>query len=80
MEWVELFLGIGDKVKKCRTVYALKQASFSKFGISQHYLSMIESQKRQPTLEMIDQIYDAFYILTNGEIKNLYTKETFRYN
>ncbi|MTN80796.1 XRE family transcriptional regulator [Turicibacter sanguinis] len=79
MEWVELFLGIGDKVKKCRTVYALKQASFSKFGISQHYLSMIESQKRQPTLEMIDQIYDAFYILTNGEIKNLYTKETFRY-
>lgn len=79
MEWLKLFLGIGEKVKACRARYELKQASFSKFGVSQHYLSMIERQKRQPTIEMIDQIYDAFYLLTNGEIEELYSKKSFRY-
>ena len=66
-----MFYTVGEKIRQVRQQFHLKQGIFQHFGITQHYLSMIESQKRQPTLEMIDQIYDAFYILTNGEIKNL---------
>lgn len=73
-----MFLTVGEKIRNCRRIYQLKQIAFSKFGISQHYLSMIESQKRQPTIDMINQIYDAFDSLTHGEIRTLYDKESFR--
>lgn len=78
MEVNVMFLTVGEKIRNCRRIYQLKQISFSKFGISQHYLSMIESQKRQPTIDMINQIYDAFDSLTQGKIQTLYDKESFR--
>lgn len=77
MEVITLFLTIGEKVKKCRKFYGLKQNDFSKFGISQHYISMIEQEKRHPTNQMVDQIYDALNQLTQGEILALYTKKAF---
>ncbi|MDE5977244.1 MAG: hypothetical protein K2G70_02095 [Turicibacter sp.] len=73
-----MFLDVGDKVRKCRKLYGIRQNDFKPFGVSQHYLSMIEGHKRQPTLEMIDRIYDAFYELTDGKIKKVYSKETFK--
>lgn len=73
-----MFLTIGEKIKEIRKIYNLKQNAFSNHGISQNYISMIEMEKRQPSLEMIDQIYDACYELTQGEVKAQYEKETFR--
>lgn len=38
---------------------------------------MIESKKREPSVEMLNMIYNAFYELTNGKIEILYTREQF---
>ena len=38
---------------------------------------MIESKKREPSEEMLNMIYNAFYELTNGKIEILYTREQF---
>lgn len=51
--------------------------SFSKDGISQYYMSMIEQEKRQPTAQMIQKIYEVFDQLTQGEIRAIYDKEIF---
>lgn len=77
MEVIVLFLTVGEKVKKCRNWYGLKQMSFSKDGISQYYISMIEQEKRQPTAQMIQKIYEVFDQLTQGEIRAIYDKEIF---
>lgn len=74
----KVFLTIGEKIKEIRKIYNLKQNAFSSHGISQNYISMIEMEKRQPTFEMIDQIYDACYVLTKGKVQAQYDKETFR--
>lgn len=75
-----MFLTLGEKIKYLRRKYDLKQDAFSKFGISQNYISMIESEKRQPTQEMIENIYDAMDVLTNGQVKSDYDKVTFSLN
>ena len=51
------------------------QCKFEYYGIKQNYLSMIESKKREPSVEMLNMIYNAFYELTNGKIEILYTRE-----
>lgn len=73
-----MFLSILDRVKRSRIHFSLKQDSFRKYGISQNYISMIERGKRQPTPQMIEDIYEAFFSLTNGAIEKLYTRECFR--
>lgn len=73
-----MFLTIGEKIKEIRKIYNLKQNAFASHGISQNYISMIEMEKRQPTLEMIDHIYDACYELTQGKVQAQYEKEIFR--
>ena len=42
-----LFLTVGEKIRQARQQFNLKQGSFRNFGITQHYLSMIETNKRQ---------------------------------
>ena len=72
-----VYVKISTKLKHIRNHFFIKQYNFSKYGIHQHYISMIESEKRSPSREMISSIYDAIFKITNGEIINLYTKEQF---
>ena len=38
-----MFLTVGEKIRQARQQFNLKQGSFRNFGITQHYLSMIET-------------------------------------
>lgn len=66
-----------DKIKYCRKYFNLSQNDFTSYGISQNYLSMIESGKRIPSTELLEALYRGFYDLTAGEVEQLYTKEAF---
>ena len=72
-----MFLTVGEKIRQARQQFNLKQGSFRNFGITQHYLSMIETNKRQAPEQTLRDIYDAFINLTNGEIESFYTFEEF---
>ena len=72
-----MFLTVGDKIRRIRQQFNLKQGVFKQFGITQHYLSMIETNKRQAPQETLKDIYEALLILTNGEVESLYTFEAF---
>lgn len=72
-----MFLTVGEKIRQARQQFNLKQGSFRNFGITQHYLSMIETNKRQAPEQTLRDIYDAFINLTNGEMESLYTFEEF---
>lgn len=72
-----MFLTVGEKIKQCRLKYNLRQAQFSNYGISQYYLSMIETNKRTPSYEVVESIYRAFEELTNKTIYTEYVFEEF---
>ena len=72
-----LFLTTGEKIRQARKQFNLKQGSFNHFGITQHYLSMIETNKRQVPEQTLRDIYEAFIQLTDGEIQSFYTFEEF---
>lgn len=72
-----LFLTIGEKIRQARKQFNLKQGSFHHFGITQHYLSMIETNKRQVPNQTLRDIYEAFMELTDGQIQSVYTFEEF---
>ena len=55
-----MFLTVGEKIRQARQQFNLKQGSFRNFGITQHYLSMIETNKRQAPEQTLRDIYDAF--------------------
>ena len=62
-----MFLTIGEKVKRVRVRSGLKQSAFECYGISQHYLSLIENNRRQPSAKMKQKIYTAFCELTQDQ-------------
>ena len=72
-----MFLTTGEKIRQARKQFNLKQGSFHHFGITQHYLSMIETNKRQVPEQTLRDIYEAFIQLTDGEIQSVYTFEEF---
>ena len=72
-----MLFSAAKKIKKCREHFGISQYKFKQFGINQHYLSMIESGKREPSSDMMKDIYNALYQLTDGKVENLYTKEQF---
>ena len=72
-----MFLTVGDRIRQIRQQFNLKQGVFKQFGITQHYLSMIETNKRQAPQETLKDIYEALLILTDGEVESLYTFEMF---
>lgn len=63
-----VFLTVGDKIKLCRKKYNLKQSIFEFYGVTQYYVSLIENNKRNPSDEMIESIYNALVELTEGRI------------
>lgn len=71
------YSNVATKLKKSRQHFSIKQSEFEKYGISQHYISMIESSARKPSLEMIESIHTALFKLTKGEIETLYPKDDF---
>ena len=71
------YIKVSTKLKQIRKVFSITQYSFSKFGINQHYISMIESDKRSPSSEMVEAIYNALFEITQGEVTNFCTKEQF---
>ena len=71
---------IAEKLKKSRKQFSIRQYHFKKYGISQHYISMIESSNRYPSQEMTESIYEALFAMTDGKIEELYTKENFLMN
>lgn len=73
----ELFLTTEEKIRKVRQQFHLKQRVFQKFGITQHYLSMIETNKRQAPRETLEEIYRALMILTEDQMVEIYTLEEF---
>ena len=68
-----MFYTVGEKIRQVRQQFHLKQGIFQHFGITQHYLSMIETNKRQPPEKTLIDIYDALVTLTEGEMRSLYT-------
>lgn len=72
-----LFLTVGEKIRQVRQQFNLKQEVFRSFGISQHYLSMIETNKRQAPEQTLKDIYEGFITLTDGAIKELCSFEEF---
>lgn len=72
-----MFLTVGDRIRQIRQQFNLKQGVFKQFGITQHYLSMIETNKRQAPQETLKDIYEALLILTDGEVESLYTFDSF---
>ena len=72
---VYIYTKFSTKFKNSRKHFSITQYSFSKFGIRQHYISMLESDKGSSSQEMIISIYDALYKITK-----LYTKEEFSMN
>jgi len=54
---------IGQTLKKVRTIYGYKAVVMSSIlGISASYLSEIENDKKQPSLELLQKYADAFGI------------------
>ena len=52
---------IGQTLKKVRTIYGLKAVVMSsRLGISASYLSEIENDKKQPSLELLQKYADVF--------------------
>lgn len=72
-----MFATVGDKIRQVRQQFHLKQGIFVKFGITQHYLSMIETNKRQAPQKTLIDIYEALMSLTDGQLASLYTLEEF---
>ncbi len=72
-----MFLTVGEKIRQVRQQFNLKQEVFRNFGISQHYLSMIETNKRQAPDQTLKDIYEGFVALTDGAIRDLYSFEEF---
>ena len=75
-----MFYTVGEKIRQVRQQFHLKQGIFQHFGITQHYLSMIETNKRQPPEKTLIDIYDALVTLTEGEMRSLYTLDEFLKN
>ncbi len=73
-----MFLTIGEKIKLSRKKYDLKQVLFEGYGITQYYLSLIENNKRVPSDEKIENIYQALLELTNGKIAIDYSLQEFK--
>lgn len=73
----KLFLTTGEKIRQLRQQFHLKQGIFQNFGITQHYLSMIETNKRKAPKETLEDIYHALMVLTEGKIVEQYTLEEF---
>lgn len=54
---------IGDALKKIRTIYGYKAGEISELlDISNSYLSEIENNKKQPSLELLKKYSDIFEI------------------
>ena len=54
---------IGDTLKKIRTIYGYKAGKMSELlNISNSYLSEIENNKKQPSLELLKKYSDIFEI------------------
>lgn len=52
---------IGDVLKKTRVIYGFKASEMStKLGISNSYLSEIENNKKQPSLELLQRYADVY--------------------
>ncbi len=62
-----MLLTIGEKVKRVGLRSGLKQSAFECYGISQHYLSLIENNRRQPSAKMKQKLYVAFCELTQDQ-------------
>ena len=62
---------IGDILKRTRTIYGYKASELSELlGISKSYLSEIENNKKQPSLELLEKyskIYDMKLLSENYE-------------
>lgn len=72
-----MFLKVGEKLKQCRKEYNIKQIHFESYGFSASYISMIEKGVREAPTETIKQIYNALFLLTQGEIEKLYSLDKF---
>lgn len=72
-----MFLTVGEKLKQCRKKYNIKQIHFESYGFSASYISMIEKGVREAPTETIKQIYNALFLLTQGEIEKLYSLDKF---
>ena len=68
-----MFSKVGEKLKQCRKEYNIKQIHFESYGFSASYISMIEKGVREAPTETIKQIYNALFLLTQGEIEKLYS-------
>ena len=54
---------IGDILKRTRTIYGYKASELSAaLGISSSYLSEIENNKKQPSLEILQKYADIYEI------------------
>ena len=54
---------IGDVLKRTRTIYGYKASEMSAaLGISSSYLSEIENNKKQPSLEILQKYADIYGI------------------
>ena len=73
----KMFLKVGEKLKQCRKEYNIKQIHFESYGFSASYISMIEKGVREAPTETIKQIYNALFLLTQGEIEKLYSLDKF---
>lgn len=58
----------GLEIKKLREQFKMSQSTFaSKLAISKSYLSMIESDKRQPSVKLLNKIRNVF-VLEGGKV------------
>lgn len=56
---------VGRAIKKWRNIKGINQVQLAqKAGITQSYLSLVEQDKKTPTLKTINSICDAFEIPT----------------
>ena len=72
-----MFSKVGEKLKQCRKEYNIKQIHFESYGFSASYIIMIEKGVREAPTETIKQIYNALFLLTQGEIEKLYSLDKF---
>ena len=72
-----MFSKVGEKLKQCRKEYNIKQIHFESYGFSASYISMIEKGVREAPTETIKQIYNALFLLPQGEIEKLYSLDKF---
>jgi len=55
---------IGDILKRTRTIYGYKASELSELlGISKSYLSEIENNKKQPSLELLEKYSKIYEII-----------------